>query len=268
MTLKTIAKTLALKLLPNRVLQSVKKVHYARVLRCMTENEEADLRVVKFLVSPGQCAVDVGANIGVYTKYLSEYVGASGRVISIEPIPPTFDILCSNVRELGLENVEPKNCAVSDTSGEVRMRVPRYHSGGENFYEAYVDRGKGNDSQRCFSTQTVSLDALFPTTAVHFIKCDVEGHELNCIRGAAKIIERWQPAWLLEISGDMDAENSQSHQLLKILQGSGYNAYWFDGRKLHLQRPRKGSVNYFFLTPEHVHAARQRGLDVETWRAV
>lgn len=263
MTFKTIPKKLALRLLPNGVLQSAKKFHYARVLRRVTVSDEPDLQVLGFLVEPGQCVADIGANIGVYSKYLSECVGVSGHVISVEPIPFTFDILQSNLRKLKLKNVKPNNCAISDSEGQVVMQVPKYDSGGENFYGARIISGVANGSARSFVVPATTVDSLLSsTTEVHFIKCDVEGHELSCIRGAAKTIDRSKPAWLIEFSGDMDDARSSSYETCQILRRSEYSAYWYDGTTLRLRRPGTKSVNYFFLTVSQLGILRQRGLPV------
>jgi FkbM family methyltransferase len=260
-----IPKKLALRLLPNGVLHFAKIIHYARVLRRVSENDEPDLRVLKFLVEPGQCVADIGANIGVYTKYLSEYTGASGRVISIEPIPPTFDILRSNIQKLGLKNVELKNCAVSDVDGEVKMQVPKYDSGGDNFYGAHITTQGPANCTISYVVPTTSVDALLSTAGeVAFIKCDVEGHELNCIRGAKNTIDRCKPAWLIEISGNMDDERSSSYQTHRILKKGGYSAYWFDGVTLKPRRTHTHSVNYFFLTESQLEGLRRKGFPLES----
>lgn len=264
MTARNIPKELALRLLPESVLARLKKIHYAQVLRSVTESDEPDLKVLKYLVGPGQSVVDIGANIGVYAKYLSERVGPGGRVICVEPIPLTFDILCSNVRKLSLSNVELKNCAISDTEGQVRMQVPKYDSGGENFYGARIEEKDAGHSVRSFAVPATTIDTLLSgAPPVQFIKCDVEGHELNCIRGATKTIERSRPAWLIEISGDMNEERSSSRQTFRILSNSGYTAYWFDGTNLKPQRPGTKSVNYFFLTAPHLENLRRQGLPLE-----
>ena len=260
----SLAKKLALTLLPNSVLAELKKVHYARILRRMSESEEPDLIVLKHLVEPGQCVADVGANIGVYTKYLSDCVGPSGQVISIEPVPMTFDVLRSNIRKLGLKNVALRNYAVSDTAGQVRMEVPKYEFGGENFYEARVQSETAVDSPRSFVVPATTLDALLSTIpVVHFIKCDVEGHELHCIRGAMKTIEKSRPAWLIELSGDLNDRASTGHQTLRILRNLGYGAFWVDGAKMRAWSAKVSSVNFFFLTNLHLEVLRERGFCVE-----
>jgi tRNA A58 N-methylase Trm61 len=91
-----------LSILPDKILQAIKKVHYARALSAVSEGDEVDFKIIKQLVNPGDYVADIGANYGVYTKYLSELVGRDGCVYSIEPIPLTFEILYSNVKKLGL----------------------------------------------------------------------------------------------------------------------------------------------------------------------
>lgn len=261
MTFRTIPKRLALRFLPDGVLHFVKKIHYARVLRGVNEGDESDFKVLKVLIEPGQFVADIGGNIGVYAKYLSERVGSSGRVISVEPIPSTFDILSSNLRKLGLSNAKAMNCAISDSEGQVTMHVPRYDSGGEDFYGARIGNAKVGSSVRTFVVPATTLDALLAAVPkIDFIKCDVEGHELNCIRGALKTIERTKPAWLIEISEDLDDRNSSSYQASRLLHDNGYDTYWFDGTKLRRRCPGTKSVNYFFLTAAQAERLRQKGI--------
>ena len=259
------AKKLALRLLPNFALAQLKKVHYANVLRRASGTDEPDLTVVRYLVQPGQIVVDIGANIGIYTKFLSQCVGPSGKVISVEPIPLTFDILRSNVRKLRLRNVQLENFAISDIEGPVTMHVPTYRTGGENFYEARIGTAKIEGSRRSFEVSAITLDALLSEAlVVHFVKCDVEGHELNCIRGAMRTLERSRPAWLIEVSGDMDNESCSAHQMHSILAGYGYAPFWVHGDKLEPQRYNAKPVNFFFLTNLHVKHLRERGLGIES----
>jgi FkbM family methyltransferase len=252
-----------LRFLPDSLLQFAKKIHYARVVRKSSERDEPDLFLVKLLVEPGQTAADIGANIGTYSKELSGLVGPKGKVISVEPIPPTFEILSSNLRKLHLSNVEAKNVAVSDVEATVQMQIPKFDSGGENFYAARIKPGPGQDAERSFRVLATTVDKLLASTMVHFIKCDVEGHELNCIRGAVQTIERCHPAWLIEMSGNMDDENSSASQTVRILREHGYQAYWLDGKELKLRKPGVYSVNYFFLTSAHIeHLGPKRSVRI------
>src|SRR5262245_39140016 len=76
------AKSLALNYLPDRLLMVLKRMHYYRTIRSMAEEDEPDLLVVRHLVGPGDTVVDVGANVGLYTRFLASLVGRSGRIYS------------------------------------------------------------------------------------------------------------------------------------------------------------------------------------------
>ncbi|MEW6052143.1 MAG: FkbM family methyltransferase [Candidatus Zixiibacteriota bacterium] len=262
MNIKNVVKALVLSVLPERALQVLKKAYYPRILRSICERDEKDFGVIIHLVRPGDCVVDIGANIGVYTKFLSDLVGVHGRVLSVEPIPYTFEILCSNIRKLRLANVEPINCAVSNSNSNVTMEVPTYESGGENFYEARIVDDITDSSLRRERVESKTIDSLFLRLPrnISFIKCDVEGHELKCIKGAVKVMGESKPAWLVEISGDPGASKSPAAETFELMQHEGYEAYWFDGRNLNRWSRGDKSVNYFFLTPGHLQTLSGSGI--------
>lgn len=251
----------ALSWLPQPALQFVKKIHYARMLESFSLEEEPDLKIVQYLVKPGDHVVDIGANIGVYTKILSQLVGNNGRVYSIEAVPATFEILRSNLLKLHLENVEPINCAISDSSAVVTMEIPHYSSGGENYYQARIIRNDTSETKmRRVNTQSVTIDSKFCriSSKISFIKCDVEEHELACLRGAKNFLAQSQPAWLLEVSGDPDNPQSSAHQVFDMLSEKGYSSWWFDSTVLRRRHPGERNTNYFFLRDDHIITLKNR----------
>src|SRR5215472_1991138 len=150
-------KQIALKYLPDSVLKSVRTRHYQNQLKHYPLSEEPDLLGCKALLRPGDTVFDIGANIGVYTRFCSEFVGPTGQVHSLEPIPETFSYLSRNVEALGLRNVTLYNLAASDNvSDRAAMSMPQYASGGANIYEASLsDSGD-------IPVKTTRLDTLFP----------------------------------------------------------------------------------------------------------
>jgi FkbM family methyltransferase len=244
-------KTLALRFLPEPVLQRVRKAHYARKLA--TAAPEPDMVVLRYLVPSGGCALDLGANFGFYTRFLAEAVGPDGVVHAVEPVPPMHDVLRSNVSRLKLGQVRTHPVAVSDETRTVTMTIPKYSTGGSNFYEARVVSGIRSRTGKKMRVPGIRLDDLFAhLPRIDVIKCDVEGHELSMIRGAETLLHRHRPALLVEVSGDPDDATSRAAEVVDLLRVEGYEMYRFDGRRLRPRAHGDRSVNYFFLRPEHL----------------
>lgn len=226
-------KQLALNYLPDRLLKAVRSIHYSASLKRYDIDAEPDLRACKSLLAHGDTVLDVGANIGVYTRFCSEFVGPSGHVISLEPVPETFAYLLHNVHSLGLENVECLNFAASDHDNDSEtMSVPQYSRGGANLYEAALS-SEGNVRVRA-----AKLDTLFPNLSPQFIKCDVEGHELACIQGALGMIHRCRPKWMVEVT------RCETFELFDSLD---YVASSYDGDTFRPYDPSHITANCFFF---------------------
>jgi FkbM family methyltransferase len=240
--------------LPGPARRAARRAYYARLLRAANQRDEVDLAFLERVVGPGACVVDAGASIGLYTKFLSALVGPDGRVYSVEPVPETYDVLVSNVRRLRLGNVLPLNYALSDADGALEMEVPVWPYGGENLYEARAAAPGTGSGLRRITVPARRLDTLLPDRRIAFVKCDVEGHELRCLAGAADTVRRSRPAWLLEVWGDPDERGSHAHEVFTAMAELGYGAHCFDGLRLEPRRPGRRTDNYWFLLPEHVRA--------------
>ncbi|OHB82103.1 MAG: hypothetical protein A2Z38_10425 [Planctomycetes bacterium RBG_19FT_COMBO_48_8] len=263
--IKLLLKRTTWRILPHSTVQLIKKRHYLRLLCSSLSEKDPELRVVRYLVKSGDAVIDIGANVGVYSKILSELVGPDGHVYSIEPFPPTFEILCYNVRKLRLDNVEAINVALSDSQAVVTMALPYDSSGAETHYRASIvtDRMEKGKTETA-NIQAITIDSRFLSASgtISFIKCDVEGHELACIKGAAKFLAQSKPAWLIEVSGEPDNTDSAAHHVFKILHDHGYSAWWYDGGKLRKRRPGDKSTNYFFLKDNHIDILNKSELEV------
>jgi len=142
------------------------------------------------------------------------------------------------------------------------MTVPHYPGGGENYHQATLG-GKGSAERlRHFSVELRTVDSELTRTPrpITFIKCDVEGHEAEALKGAADIIERDRPALCVEVTGDPDATDSFSHRIVSNLGRWGYEPFWLDAGHLVRRRADDRSVNYFFLTDAHRTRLAARGL--------
>jgi FkbM family methyltransferase len=240
------------------IVNKIRKYHHYKTLKVLSENYENDFKVVKFLVKLGDTVVDIGANFGIYTKFLSDIVGYQGFVYSIEPIPITFEDLKSNISKLKLNNVEVLNYAISDVDKIVVMEIPTSEHGIKNYYMAKISDNNLSSRNNHLPTVEVkcrSLDSILfnDDKEISFIKCDVEGHELHCIKGAKRIIEAFRPSWLIEISGDFYNPDTDSYKTIETLKKYGYIMLWYDGLKLKRYSYGDKSVNYFFVTEDHLN---------------
>jgi FkbM family methyltransferase len=183
----------------------LKRQHYLRILR--GAKTHPDLLRCRQYISEGDCVLDIGANIGIYTKPLSTWVGSSGQVHAFEPIPETFGYLANSMEQMGLRNVICHNEGVSSVSRAARMKVPD-----GNFYQAQL-------SEQGQEVKLVRLDDLF-SSGISFIKCDVEGHELEVIEGAKGLIKACRPTWLMEVSHreTPDRMRNYGYQATKLQQ--------------------------------------------------
>jgi len=238
-------KYLSLTLLPNRLLQPLRKVHYARKLNRRVD--EPEMSVIPHLLGSGGCALDLGANFGSYTHCLARIVGPTGSVHAVEPISATSEVLQHNINQFGLKNVQVHHVAISDCDDSASMMIPQYERGGENYYEARIVSNYEGEFQRTVCVPTRTLDGLFGVLGrIDFVKCDVEGHELSVLRGATKILSEHRPAWLIEVSGNPGTPDSKAAELMELMNQAGYCMY-------HLEdADTQRTANYFFLQPEHV----------------
>ncbi len=252
-----LAKQLTFRLVPPAFEHALRRAYYPIRLRRSRMTEEPEIRVMSYLLNPGDVVVDIGANIGLYTYWLSRLVGPGGSVYSFEPIPPVYGFLEHNIRALKLRNVSAHCVALSDSQGTARMVVPEYSSGGRNFYMSrLVSRDEGESSVAGYQVAIGRLDDLIPLegSRVVLVKCDVEGHELQCLNGGSELIRRFLPALLVELSEDMDTKGTSAAALADRFQGMGYQPYCCRGSVLVRQVQGMKAVNTFFLQP--VHAER------------
>jgi FkbM family methyltransferase len=249
------SKTLALKWLPQGILNQLKKKHYLKKVRDISIADEPDLEIVERFVGHGDRVVDLGANIGVYTVFMSRLVADTGRVYSFEPMPTTFSFLNNSVSRLGLRNVIVKQAAITDHACRITMAVPKDEQGAENFYQAsVVADGAGLVTDMAVAVEGMSLDQAVSADIekIKFIKCDVEGHELHCLQGATEVIARSRPAWLMEVGGNPEQSGSNASAVFSFMRDRGYSVWVFRQGRVEPWESGVRSINYLFLRPEHI----------------
>ena len=177
------------------------------------------------LVGQGATAIDIGANLGYYTRPLSAIVGDAGHVYAVEPVPVIFEVLKRNVA--GRKNVTLLNYALGNEERTIEMAndsvaAAGYFGTGRNF----VSDGELSGEAIKFSAEMRRGSELFADLErVDFIKCDIEGYERVVIPEMRAIIERHHPTVLIETDGDT------RHEIIEMFTQMGYCAYMLEGGK-------------------------------------
>ena len=194
------------------------------------------------LLRRGDIAIDIGANLGYYTRPMADIVGAEGRVYAVEPVPVIFSVLERNVRGRG--NVSLMNYALGEENTTIEMANDSvaeagYFGTGRNF----VSEGKLSGGAICFSAQMRRGSERFAALErVDFIKCDIEGYERVGIPELRPIIERHHPTVLIETDGQT------REQIIEIFSAMGYKAYMLmDGREVELDTNSDKDIIFRYL---------------------
>lgn len=137
-----------------------------------------------FHVKQWQRAVDIGAHIGTITTQLA---GRFEEVVAFEPDGRMFEYLGFNTSEIG--NVRRFPLAVADRIGPVRLT----HAGVGHNSMGWIEPGEPGRHW----VMAITLDAM-ALQDVGFIKIDVEGAEVEVIKGARETIERCKPVVIIE----------------------------------------------------------------------
>jgi len=165
-----------------------------------------DKRVYLSFVRRGDIVLDVGANVGTHAVFLSHLVRDDGRVLAFEPLAPNIDTLRETIRRRSrISNISIFQLAVGNPGKarqEVGISVP-----GDDLTQASLrlqlaGSWERQASVREYRVSLTSLDAEREVQAlpsIDFVKIDVEGGELDALKGAAKTIRRHHPLIYCEL---------------------------------------------------------------------
>jgi FkbM family methyltransferase len=145
--------------------------------------DRAERKLLRSILFAGAVVVDAGANIGVYSRFLSRCVGPTGVVHSFEPSPENFRRLLAATRKLA--NVRLSQAAVGECSGKSELYVSAKLNVDHRTYPTEVV------SRYAIPIDIVALDDYFkPGQRVDLIKMDIQGYELHALRGADRVLAR------------------------------------------------------------------------------
>ncbi|MBN1376555.1 MAG: FkbM family methyltransferase [Dehalococcoidia bacterium] len=188
--------------------------YYHRIMRIL-ENE---IFIVNAVVSYKDTAIDVGANLGIWSYHLSK---SFARVESFEPVSEYCDV----IRNTRRKNINVHNEALSSSRGSMELRVPA----GEGGLLQTVGQG---GVERQSQSRVVPVKRLddYSVGRVRFIRIDVGGHETEVLKGAERTISHFSPVMIIGI--EQRHLDFPMDDVFKLFESYGYNTYFLSGRRL------------------------------------
>jgi len=225
--------------------------------------ELAMMELLNRILRTGDCAVDVGANIGYVSSLMAKRLGPSGKVFAFEPEPTLIKKFKSNISlwdKNKNSDIRVVEGALSSRSGKMTLFLPDGWETNEGLGTFSSDRV--NKFLRTVEVDAFTLDEFFnsETLRIDLLKIDVEGHELEVLKGARGLLSRGQ------IRNIIFEENRNwvVEHLIKL----GYSVFFieksFSGLSLEPVTTWVNSPNW---EPNNYFATIQSTAEIQKWRA-
>lgn len=219
--------------------------------------EYGSVKVCKRFLQPGMNALDIGGDIGYFSRLFSELVGPKGQVWAFEPYPDSYNLLKKNIAFPKYQNVIPIKKAISDSTGKIKffgMDLPAKHG----LYDA-SKISSGLSLKESLIVESTTIDDFLLSLGdpeINFIKMDIEGAEPKALAGMAKTVARLKKITMIiefNVTTLQLGGNSPS-SFLKQLKNMGFKiqAIQPDGRLKAVDRSvwqdaKEGYVNLLCL---------------------
>jgi FkbM family methyltransferase len=171
------------------------------------------------LLAEGDVMYDIGASAGFFSLLGARLVGPTGRVYAFEPVPEVADALRHNAEINRLDQVAVKQIALSSHSGQaVLVLVPTNSWRLEEF-------GAPEHRRRSLSVQLATVDELVAAGELEppsLVKIDVDGAELEVIRGMEATLRRHRPVVVCEL-------HDTNREFVALMRSNGYTVQPLEG---------------------------------------
>jgi FkbM family methyltransferase len=169
----------------------------------------------------GDTFYDIGANVGFFSIIAAKLVGNTGKVYAFEPGEGNANSIRHNAQLNNFSQIEVIPKAVSHTSGSGQLLLAKYSGG-----HALATADAPPDLAGEVAVDLVSIDDLIAQNKIeppNFVKVDVEGAELDVLKGMTETIKTYQPTVIYEIDdGDRTAYEHKYRELANFFEQLNY----------------------------------------------
>ena len=175
-------------------------------------------------LKPGQCLVDVGADIGYYVLLASQ-LNNGAPVLAFEPNSMNREYLERNISENQLSAVRLITAGLGNLAGELFLRTETAR------IDTSADEGTVGERVPIYRFDDLTPELLGgQIPKVDFVLIDVEGAELEVLKGMEITLRRDRPKLIVEVHGPFLPEfGTTKSEVLDWIRGIGYNIHWLLG---------------------------------------
>lgn len=167
--------------------------------------------------------IDVGTNIG-YTTLLFSKACNTGKVLSVEPSPSLFKTLTHHIDINSAKNVTALNVGLAERERTATLYQVNENNSGMN---RILEESEGSSTSESIILKT--LDQLaneLNFNTVNAIKIDVEGYELNVLKGAHQTLQNKKPILLIEVDDfNLKQQNASIKEMFEFLTSLNYELF-------------------------------------------
>ncbi|OGJ15851.1 hypothetical protein A3K73_01650 [Candidatus Pacearchaeota archaeon RBG_13_36_9] len=171
----------------------------------------------KYVPKEGDTVVDAGAFYGIFTIYASKLVGKNGRVIAFEPEPFSYKVLKKNLKLNNIENVLVVRKGLWRKNGILNF------SGRGGVSSLILNYGKDFNKKIRVTTLDNALKPL-RNPKINFIKMDIEGAEIEAIKGMEETIKKDKPNFAIASYHKLNNQQTKG-DVEKLLRDRGYSVF-------------------------------------------
>ena len=172
-------------------------------------------------IKPGMNVFDVGANIGDTALHFSKSVGSAGKVFAFEPDPANYIKLQTNIAKNNASNITSFNIGLGSERGTMKLYKVDPNNKGMN--RMFLNRKDDSDFVEVSIEKVDDVMNQLSYPEIDFIKIDVEGFELEVLKGAKQLLEKFKPELFIEMDDSfLNANNASIKQVIQFLSEMNY----------------------------------------------
>lgn len=227
---------------------------WIRAYRYKNKLDRGEINYLLNNVNKDEIIFDIGAHKGGYLYFFKKKVGKKGQIYACEPQSILFNYLEQLKSTFNWKNVKIENIALSDTISNVKLYIPKNKKDKDSSPGATIL--ESNIKTKQFKTEEVNTDTIdnyckTNNLIPNFIKVDVEGNELNVLKGAFNTLKNYKPKLIVGIE-ERHIGRELVMETIDYMQKLNYKVYFindtekvsFDNFDFDIHQ-NKSSNNYY-----------------------